>query len=660
MPTIKELQEATNVAELLDEQELSRISSQVVKGYEVDEMSRAEWKATVENAMDIAKQTEETKNSPWPKSSNVKFPLITQASIDFASRVLPEIIQNDKVVRVSLIGQDPEGIKMRRGNRVAKHMSYQLLHESDAWEEGMDKLLHILPILGTVFKKVYYHPVLKRPVSEVCYPDKIVVNYNISTLEEARRVTHLLSFHTNDIIERIRLGIYRDIDVETLRSSEGYLDGDEDAPVQLLEQHCYLDLDGDGYQEPYVVILHEKTGEILRIAARFDKVELTEDGKVQRISPEQYFADYHFIKSPDGGFYSMGFGSLLYPLNAAINTLLNQLIDSGTLNNSQAGFIGRGLRLKNGEFKFKLGEWRVLDAASGVDLKNNIVPLPTKEPSPTLFQLLGLLIDIGKDLASTNEALQGKQPAQNVSATTMLTLVEQGMKVFSAINKRLFRAMKKEFLRIYDLNKDFLSNKEYMEILDDPEANVKTDYESASKDLIPVADPELSTMAQRLAKAQAVAQIPGIDPRAMGIYFLEALQIDAAKMAELLPEPDPNAPPPPEVIRVMAESEKFKAEAQAKLADIEMKASLNMLEVEKIKLQAADTEARVKESDARVGKMERDAEMNDNKVELAAAKATHQALISTESQEHKELVDAIELALREREVKVKEKQDGSK
>jgi chaperonin GroES len=625
MIKLAELKKSNNIAELLEEDELSKIAQRIVSGYEIDKESRAEWEEVIDKAMDIAKQTLDTKHFPWPNASNVKFPLITKGSIDFASRMLPELIRNDEIVKISVTGEDPEGLKARRATRVQEHMSYQLLKQSDAWEDSMDKVLHVLPVLGTVFKKTYYDPIEKRPMSEMCLPKKIVVNYNTDSLEKARRITHEFTFFANDIVERIRAGLYLDIDIEKLKSGEGYDEEVYDPPLELLEQHCWLDLDEDGYEEPYIVVMHAASQQILRIRNRFKTIKKNGEGEVKHIKPVQYFTDYHFLRSPDGGFYSVGFGTLLYPLNASINTLLNQLIDSGTLHNQQSGFIGRGLRIKSGEFKMKMGEWKVLDSAAGTNIQQNVVPLPTKEPSGVLFQLLGLLIDIGKDLTATNDALEGKQPAQNVPATTMLTLVEQGMKVYNAITKRLFRALRKELNKLFELNREYLTDDEYRRVLNNSLVRVKDDYETSFYDIIPVADPTMASDAQRMGKAQALMGLPGLNPYETTRYYLESLHIERTMIDKLLPKPDPQAPPPPEQMKIMAEIEKFKAQAQALTAEAQDLANKNELEMNKLRMQQQDTAARVEESRARVLKMQQDARHGDDKVKLAASKAEHEA-----------------------------------
>ena len=657
---LDELKKAVNITDLLDEDQLGRIGMKVVQGYELDEESRSEWKELVDKAMDIAKQTMESKNHPFPNSSNVKYPLITQAAIDFAARMYPVMIQNDKIVKASVIGTDPEGSKLERAERVSRHMSYQLLQESEEWEDGTDKLLHVLPVLGTVFKKTYFNTLHKRPVSELCHPDKIVVNYQVASLETARRITHILTFHKNDVIERIRGGLYRDIDVDKLASAEGHQDQDEDAPLELLEQHCYLDLDDDGYQEPYIVTVHKETHEVLRIVQRFNKIHRSSKGEVQRIDPEHYFVDYHFIRAPDSGFYSVGLGTLLYPLNAAINTLINQLIDAGTLNNTQGGFVGRGLRMKNGEFKLRLGEWRVLDAAGGTNIAQNIVPLPTKEPSGTLFQLLGLLIDVGKDLVAANDVMQGKGQTQNVPSSTVSTLLEQGMKVFNAINKRMYRSLKKEYQRIYALNRKFLKPNEYLNVLDDPKADFKADYEAESMDIVPIADPMMSTAAQRLAKAQTVMGVPGVDPYESGKYFLEALQLDESEINKVMPQPDPNAPPPPEMLKLYAEIDKLDAEAKARLTEAQVMSEKQLLDTTKLNIQRDEARVRSEESIARVVKMKQDAAVNEAKLELDGGRLDHKAMMDELGlATNKQKTDA-ELIIRATEVANKAKEANQK
>ena len=623
MPSLEKLQKSDNVVELLSESELGAVAQQVITGYRIDEDSRADWCSLIEKAMAIAKQIMEQKSFPWPGASNIKFPLITKASIDYASRTMPEIIQNGNIVRATVVGQDSDNEKYERAERVCDFLSYKLLTESTDWEEGTDMLLQVLPVLGTCFKKTYYDPLHETCRSELCTPDKIVVNYNAQSLNLARRITHIITIYSNDIIERQRSGLYNEnVDVESLRSSGVGDIGDEDFPIELLEQHCSLDLDGDGYKEPYVVTVHKDSGQVLRIVQRFKKIHRNSKKQVVRIDPEQYFVDFHFIRSPDGGFYSMGFGSLLLPINTAINTLINQLIDSGTLSNTQCGFLGSSLRLKGGEFKVKMGEWKVVNSG-GADLAQNIVPLPVREPSQTLFSLLTLMIQMGQDLSSSTDVLKGNQPIQNVASQTIAQMVEQGTKVFAAINKRVYRSLKKEYQRLFELYSEYLSQDEYQRVLDNPQADVILDFDQKSLDIFPVADPSVSSEAQRVNRATIIQQLRTADPRQADTILLQAMQFDQATIDRVLPQQDPNAPPPPEAAKLMAEVQRL----QAEIARISAEATLSaqQLQLESIKLQQANKESdsRIQEAMARVWKMQQDVISTRGKLQLADTKMSY-------------------------------------
>lgn len=649
MLKLKDIQKSKNVAELLDEQELAAIAQSVIQGYELDEDSRSDWSESIEQAMEIAKQVTEPKSHPWPGAANVKFPLITQASIDYGARTLPEIIQNDRIVKMSIIGQDLDGAKRRRAERVATYMGYQLLQESPDWEDHMDKLLQILPIVGTVFKKTYFSPLERRVISEMCVPNNIVVNYNTKSLETARRVTHKMCMYQNDIVERIRLGVFSDIDINVIPNDESDVQ-DSDPAMDVLEQHCYLDLDEDGYKEPYVVTVLKDTGEVLRIIPRFKKVERNSKGEVQRIEALQYFTDFHFIRSPDGGYYSIGFGTLLLPINKSINTLINQLLDAGTLSNSQGGFLGKGLRLRNGDFRTKMGEWKVLDAASGINISQNVVPLPTREPSGTLFQLLGLLMQVGKDLTSVSDIMQGKAPPPNTAQGTAGMMLEQGAKVFNAINKRVYRGMSKEYKKIYALNQKYLKDEEYKRVIDDPEANKQMDFEDGSFDIFPVADPTMASQGQRLARSQAIMQAPGVHPYAASKYYLESLQLHQSQIDELLPPPNPQEPPPPETMKIVAEIGKLEAEAESLKALAQEKMASLQLAQTKLAIQRDEALVRAQESSARIMKMKQDAAEGMAKVQLAGSKANHQATMNELDHAHKKEKDELDLTIRASEV----------
>lgn len=617
-----ELQASINIAESLDDDHLNEIGSRALQDFLVDQASRTEYVDDMKEAIKIAKQVQEEKSYPWPRSSNVKYPLISSASIQFASRVYPEIVKGDSVVQVAIIGDDPDGQKADLAEKIGRQMSDQLLILSDEWEPGTDKLLHMLPILGTCFRKTYFHEITGHIRSEVITADELVVNNNIKSLEDSRRITHIIYQYKNDIQSRINAGLYCDVD---LGHPDGYQadqpikdagyktppsDGtDYDLPYVILEQHRYLDLDEDGYQEPYIVTIEKNSGKVLRIVARFDLDGIKADSKTDkiiRIDPIHYFTSYVFIPDPTGGFYGIGFGQLLLPLNKMINTLLNQLIDSGTLANMNGGFFGRGVRFKNGKVTPAPGEWIPLEAAAGSSLKDNIIPFPFKEPSSVLYQLLGLLMQAGKELSSVSDAMQGQEQAQNVPATTILALIEQGNKVFSSIQKRLYRSFKLEFQKIFRLNRLFLDTSAYNFNIAMANPPKSVDYARPGLDVRPVADPTVSSETHRMARLQALMQIyPELSPNAK-LYaqqmYLKSLQFNEKDIQNLMIQPQG---PSPDQIKLQAEVQKITAEAQAipmkahaDLLDMQLKYGDQELKLKQLEISALQAMAQVKQAEA--------------------------------------------------------------
>jgi len=508
--------DSTNIAEDIDEEELVKIGNVVHEGYLYDKQSRSDWERQYEQWLALAIQIKEEKSYPWTNASNVKFPLVSTAAMQFAARAYPTLIPSDgRVVKALVIGSDPNQEKQARADRVSKFMSYQVLHEMENWEEDMDRLLFMLPIAGTAFKKTFHDHSTDKNASVLVDPKNLIVNYWTKDLDKSERITEVIWKSKRQIEENTRLGIYieQDLpdpkiydenkDASKMATAGGRLDAT--VPYMLLEQHTFYDLDGDGYAEPYVILIEEQSKKVLRITARFAKDSIkAENKKIIKIDPLNFYTKYEFIPNPDGGFYGIGFGYLLGPLNDSTNTLINQLIDSGTLNNLQSGFIGKGLRIKMGDAPFKPGEWRPVNAAGG-DLKQNIFPLPTKEPSAVLMKLLELLIQSTKELASVAEIFTGKMPGQNTPATTTMATVEQGMKVFTAIYKRIYRSLSKEFKKLYRLNFLYVDPNTETLVLDDqigPE-----DFESKSYDICPAADPNASSQQEKLQKAQGLMEL---------------------------------------------------------------------------------------------------------------------------------------------------------
>ena len=581
---LDEIRLLPNIAEIMSQGELAQISVDSMAGFEEDADSMSDWMDDAEESLKLAKLITERKDHPWPGAANVKFPLLAEASIQFSSVTYPEIVRGGKVVEVTTTGADLDGAKEQRAKRLSEHMSYQLLVQDTEWEGALDKLLPMLSVVGTVHKKTWFDPINKKNVSELCNYDELILNNTTKSLKEARRVSHVLHMHKNDLIERMRAGLYSDILDKIIHTNEG---SDLDQMHEVIEMHTYLDLDGDFYEEPYVVTLHKPTGNILRIVARFDErdVQRNDENKVVSITPIQYFTDFHFLPCPSGAYFSMGFGMLLRPLNATINTTINQLLDSGYLANLQGGFIGRGLRIKGGNLRLNPGEWKKIDSGPGTDIAKNVVPMNYKEPSNVLFSLLGTMINSGQELSSITNIMKGDEHAQNSPATTVIALIEQGLKVFSSIHRRLYRSLKSEFEKIYRLNRLFLDPEVYFNILDEQGAVLQTDYEDESMDVTPVSDPNLASDAQRMARSRAQLDLigmPGVNGQEIVKRFLQDL--DTPNIEAIMPPADPNAPPPLEQLELEA-----KVRAAEQKAEIE--ASKVLIQGKKIARDIATLEA---------------------------------------------------------------------
>jgi len=584
--SIDRILSSVNIAEELYDNDLETIGAEVCDGYDNDCLSRKTWEDNVDKWTTLALQVAESKTFPWPNAANVKYPLITTAALQFSARAYPALIPSVNAVRGRVIGFDLDGSKTERALRIGKHMSYQIFEEMEDWEEEMDRLLFALPIVGCMFKKTYFDSVKGHNVSEIVYPKELVVNYWSKNLEESERVTHVLKMSENDIYERTANGIFIEQELEKSQAlveempsnaSDDATGADKPAveddtlPYIILEQHCYIDLDKDGYKEPYLVVVDYGSKNVLRIVPRFSEeaVQYNEKGKIVSIKPDTYFTKFSFVPSPDGGFYDIGFGILLGPINETINTLINQLLDAGTLSNMQAGFISKGIRIKGGNTSFAPGEWKYANTA-GDDLRKGLVPLPVREPSQVLFSLLGMMIESGEKLSSVTEVMTGDIPGQNTKATVAMAAIEQGMKVFSSIYKRIHRSLSKEYKKLFKLNSIFLPEESYFTILDVGQEQAAQiglqDYNSDDVDVVPTSDPNVATEEQRMAKVQALLEIMplGLNPEEVKRRYLEATEQPNIEVLMETPEPQPDP-------QIEFERMKFEDESKRAWKELEIK-----------------------------------------------------------------------------------------
>lgn len=545
----------TNLAEDLKEEKRTEIARRVMDGYGRDLDSCKEWRENVKEGMTAAGQVVTPKTFPWPGAANIKYPMIATACIQFASRAFPQLINNvGGIVKAEINGQDEDGKKAESAKRVGQHMSWQLTKQMTEWESDMDKLLHCISVAGTWFKKTYFCPIKGRNVSYSISPLELIINNkHKGDLTTCRRISHEIWMYRNDAKERELAEIYlKDI-------CEQFTTDDEDNQELFIEQHMWYDLDEDGYDEPYIAVVHEPTGKLARLVANYtiEGVVLDSEDKFKRIDPNEYFTKYTFIPSLSGDFYDIGFAHLLRPINEAVSTLINQLLDGGTLANTGGGFISRGIRGVGGNLTFSLGEWKPVDVIGGT-LRDGIVPLPVRDPSNVLFQLLGMLDAAGQKLASVTDLMAGETPSQNTPATTVLALIEQGLKVFTAIHKRLYKSMSQEFKKLYDLNCDNVDEDVYFRFNDenkkegDSKVVYQEDYNKDSFDIVPTADPTVSSQAQELAQAQALLQTLQMNPNPraqmeiLAQYYkaIGAKNIDKLVDMEAFEESQKQPPPP--------------------------------------------------------------------------------------------------------------------
>ena len=543
----QEMLDSPNLCDRFTEEDLHSLGMHIHQGYLSDKQSRYKWERRTQAAMDLAMQVQKDKSFPWPGASNIAFPLVTIAMLQFHSRAYPALISGTDIAKCRVIGEDPQGLKTARAKRVSTHMSWQCLEEDKAWEEQKDRLLINLPAVGTVFTKQYWDPDLGYRVTETVLAQDLVVDYWAKSIESCPRKTHVIPFFRNQIHANVKRKIFRDVLEEGWYRSapppkagdmaEARRDNrlgvtppqsDETTPFICLEQHIDLDLDGDGYAEPYIITIEQSSMTVLRIVAGIDQmadVEMTAGGEVISIRKVEYFTKYSFIPSPDGGFYDVGFGVLLGPLNEATNSIINQLVDAGTMAVTAGGFLGRGAKMRGGAYTFAPLEWKRVDS-DGDDLRKSIFPLPVREPNSVLFQLLGLLISYVNRIAGTTDTMVGENPGQNTPAENMRAMVQEGQRVYSAVFKRVWRAMKEEFKKAYILNGMYLPIRA---VFGNSGVVLREDYLGNPDEIAPAADPNVVSEQMAVALATqvkaAAMQTPGYNIEEVEKYWLTSLKV---------------------------------------------------------------------------------------------------------------------------------------
>lgn len=604
-----------NLVPQLSEGELTEIARQVLEDYALDKESMKDWTDKMERGIKLAKLVKEEKTYPFKRAANIKYPLVTSAALQFNARAYPAIVPADLVVKAQVQGGDPQGLKAARGERVAAHMSFQLTSEVEEWEEDTDKLLLQLPIVGTMIRKWWYDPALGRPRCRLLDPGAFIINDKVKNLTDAPRCSEELPLYPSEIQTRILSGQFVDFE---------YDEGDEDSnkPQDFIEQHCRVDLDEDDYAEPYIVTVHKDTETVVRMVADFDPSDVSFKREqqpalvvdpmtgspamamqevvtgIQAIKRGSYFVAYKFMPGIDGGFHGTGLGLLLGDISDTINSIINMLLDAGHMASLGGGFIGSEFRIKGGSQRFEPGEWK-LASATGGDIRSAIVPMTFPGPDAVLFQMLGMLIEAGKEISSTKDIMTGDSGGKVQTATTTMALIEQGMMVFTAAYKRIFRSLKQEFRMLARINATTVSPEVYNRFHDGQQPyDPAQDYAMADMDIVPVADPRSVTKMQEMAKAELLSQMAQqglVNPQEASGRILEAASIPDREA--LAPQPDPMQQQMAQFMAQMTQ-EMAKADLATKMVEIDL--TLAKIESEKASAMKMVGEAQQMEASQRL------------------------------------------------------------
>jgi hypothetical protein len=514
-----------NLAEDMDDTELGRLSSDLLAEFQNDKSSRDEWEHTYTQGLNLLGFKYVDRTRPFQGASGVTHPLLAEAVTQFSSTAYKELMPADGPVRTRVVGEETPEI-YQQSQRVKEFMNYQITTVMEEYTPELDQMLFYLPLSGSTFKKVYYDAELGRAVSKFVPAEDLVVPYTATDLESCERITHIVKLTDNDVRKKQVSGFYRDVDLvpyqpntptystanvtDKIHQLEGVQATGESLVRELLEFHVALDLVGyedtqedkkTGIKLPYLVTVDEQSGTVLAIRRNYD-----EDDEL--FKKKQYFVHFKFL--PGLGFYGFGLIHLIGGLSRTATTALRQLLDAGTLSNLPAGFKARGLRIKDDDTPLQPGEFRDVDAPSG-EIRAGLLPLPYKEPSQTLFALLGFVVQAGQRFAQIADMQVGDANQQAPVGTT-IALLERGSRIMSSIHKRMYYSMKKEFELLANVISIYLPP-EYPYMIVGGDRSIKQEDFDDRVDIIPVANPDIFSMAQRIQLAQTQLQLATSAPQ---------------------------------------------------------------------------------------------------------------------------------------------------
>ena len=516
----EEVEFYSNLAEVIDEGDLRSLADELLDDLESDRASRKDWEEAYIKGLDLLGLKYVERTNPFRGASAATHPLLSESATQFQATAFKELLPAGGPVRTVVMGNEtPE--KYARASRVQEFMNFQLMNKMEDYTPEYDQMLFYLPLAGSTFKKVYYDELMERPVSKFIPAEDLVVNYMATDLDGCERVCQIINMSYNDFRKKQVSGFYKDVDImpseyksDEVQKKYDQIEGTKpsyaDKVIKLYEFHTSLDLanfeDKDesgemtGIKIPYIVTVEDGSGQVVGIRRNYEK----DDPKKMK---KQYFVHYKFL--PGLGFYGFGLIHMIGGLSRTATDILRQLLDAGTLSNLPAGFKSRGIRMRDDAEPLQPGEFRDIDAPNG-DLRNSFMPLPYKEPSQTLYSLLGFVVQAGQRFASIAD-MQVGDANQNAPVGTTIALLERGSRIMSAIHKRCYYSQKKEFKLLYQVFADYLPET-YPYAVEGADRTIKALDFDKSLDVLPVSDPNIFSTAQRVTLAQTELQLAQAAP----------------------------------------------------------------------------------------------------------------------------------------------------
>jgi hypothetical protein len=496
-----------NIANDLSDEVLQRISKELVDEYKKDKISRTDWETSYTNGLDLLGFKYQAMTRPFKGSASVTHPLLGEAVTQFQAQAYKELLPSDGPVKAKVVGNEDDA-KANQAQRVQEFMNYMITEKMEEYTPDMDQLLFYLPLAGSAFKKVYYDDIMQRAVAKFVPAEDLVVPYYATDLMDCERITHVVKMGENDILKQQKAGFYRDVELKPVQYEKSQIQkkyeelegvtpsGDQPTNFNILEMHVDLNLEEFEIEDPekqvkipYIVTIDEGSGEVLSIYRNYD---IDDENKKRK----EYFVHYKFL--PGLGFYGFGLIHMIGGLSRTATQALRQLLDAGTLSNLPAGFKSRGIRIRDDDQPFQPGEFRDVDAPGG-NIRDQFQILPFKEPSQTLYSLLGFVVQAGQRFAAITEMDVGND-AQNRAVGTTIALLERGSRVMSAIHKRCYYAMRKEFRLLSKIFAVYLPPV-YPYSVYGADRLIKIQDFDDRVDVIPVADPNVFSMSQRVTLA---------------------------------------------------------------------------------------------------------------------------------------------------------------